>query len=86
MISAQLAIPETRYARSGDVSIAYQVMGEGPIDLIMVPGLVSHAEFFHELPGYTDFLRRLAAFARVISFDKRGQGLSDRIVGRQPIA
>lgn len=81
MASAQLAVPETQYASSGDVSIAYQVMGEGPIDLIMVPGLVSHAEFFHEFPGYTDFLRRLATFARVISFDKRGQGLSDRIDG-----
>jgi pimeloyl-ACP methyl ester carboxylesterase len=56
-------------------------MGQGPIDVVMVPGLVSHVEFFHELPGYTDFLRRLATFARVISFDKRGQGLSDRIVG-----
>jgi len=81
MTPAHLPIPETQYARSGDVSIAYQVMGEGPIDLIMVPGLISHVEFFHELPGYTDFLRRLAAFARVISFDKRGQGLSDRIAG-----
>ena len=81
MASAQLAVPETQYAISGDVSIAYQVMGDGPIDLIMVPGLVSHAEFFHEFPGYTDFLRRLATFARVISFDKRGQGLSDRIEG-----
>jgi pimeloyl-ACP methyl ester carboxylesterase len=76
-----LPVPDTRYAKSGDVSIAYQVMGEGPIDLIMVPGLVSHVEFAHETPGYTDFLRRLASFARVISFDKRGQGLSDRIAG-----
>ena len=75
----QLPLPETRYARSGKVSIAYQVMGDGPIDLLMVPGLLSHVEFFHEFPGYTDFLRRLAAFARVISFDKRGQGLSDRV-------
>ena len=76
-----MPIPETQYARSGNLSIAYQVMGQGPIVLIMVPGLVSHVEFFHELSGYTDFLRRLAAFARVISFDKRGQGLSDRIAG-----
>src|ERR1043165_10015647 len=74
-------IPETRYARSGNVSIAYQVMGDRPIDLIMVPGLLSHIEFFHELAGYTDFLRRLAGFSRVITFDKRGQGLSDRSVG-----
>jgi pimeloyl-ACP methyl ester carboxylesterase len=74
-------MPETRYARSGDISIAYQVLGEGPRDLIFVPGIVSHVEFFHELPGYTDFLRGLAAFARVIVFDKRGSGLSDRVVG-----
>ena len=73
--------PETRYARSGEISIAYQVLGEGPRDLILVPGIVSHVEFFHELPGYTDFLRGLAAFARVIVFDKRGNGLSDRVVG-----
>ena len=50
-----IQLPETRYARSGNVSIAYQVMGDGPVDLIMVPGLLSHIEFFHELPGYTDF-------------------------------
>jgi len=77
----QSALPETRYARAGGVSVAYQIMGDGPVDLIMVPGLVSHVEFFHEIPGYTNFLRRLASFARVISFDKRGQGLSDRMVG-----
>jgi pimeloyl-ACP methyl ester carboxylesterase len=76
-----LELPVTRYAISGDVSIAYQVMGDRPIDLVMVPGLVSHLEFFHELPGYTAFLRRLSKFARVIAFDKRGQGLSDREVG-----
>jgi class 3 adenylate cyclase/pimeloyl-ACP methyl ester carboxylesterase len=74
-------LPPTRYALSGDVSIAYQVMGEAPIDLVMVPGVVSHVEFFHETPGYTAFLRRLSKFARVITFDKRGQGLSDRVSG-----
>ena len=72
-------LPETRYALSGDVNIAYQVMGAGPVDVIMVPGVVSHVEFLHEMPGYTAFLRRLSAFARVVTFDKRGQGLSDRI-------
>jgi hypothetical protein len=56
-------------------------MGDAPIDIIMVPGIVSHVEFLHELPGYTAFLRRLASFARVVTFDKRGQGLSDRISG-----
>src|ERR1700727_2933386 len=76
-----LTLPATQYALSGDVSIAYQVMGDGPLDLIMVPGLVSHVEFLHELAGYTAFLRRLSSFARVVTFDKRGQGLSDRISG-----
>jgi class 3 adenylate cyclase len=71
----------TRYARSGDISVAYQVMGDGPIDLIVVPGLIAHVEFFHELPGYTRFLRGLASFSRVVTFDKRGQGLSDRVGG-----
>src|ERR1700742_582267 len=74
-------LPETRYAQSEEISIAYQVMGEGPIDLLIVPGYVSHIEFGHELPGMTAFLRRLASFARVITFDKRGQGQSDRLAG-----
>ena len=74
-------LPETHYAQSGDVSIAYQVMGEGPTDLVLVPGFISHIEFFHELDGATAFLRRLAGFARVVTFDKRGQGLSDRMAG-----
>lgn len=73
--------PTTRYAVSGDISIAYQTMGDGPIDILLVPGSVSHVEFLHEFAGYTPFLRRLAAFARVVTFDKRGQGLSDRISG-----
>lgn len=75
------ALPETHYALSGDVNIAYQLMGDGPIDIILVPGVVSHVEFLHELPGYTAFLRRLSSFARVVTFDKRGQGLSDRMSG-----
>ena len=74
-------LPETHYALSGDVNIAYQAMGAGPVDIIMVPGFVSHVEFTHELAGYTAFLRRLSTFARVVTFDKRGQGLSDRISG-----
>jgi pimeloyl-ACP methyl ester carboxylesterase len=74
-------LPNTRYALSGDVNIAFQVMGDGPIDIILVPGIVSHVEFLHELPEYTRFLRRLATFARVVTFDKRGQGLSDGISG-----
>src|SRR5664280_1384006 len=75
------ALPETRYALSGDVNIAYQVMGEGPVDIILVPGVVSRADFMHEISGYTAFLRRLSNFARVVAFDKRGQGLSDRMSG-----
>jgi len=78
--------PETRYAMSGDLSIAYQVIGDGPRDLVYVPGIVSHVEFFHELPGYTEFLEGLARFARVIVFDKRGNGLSDRISGAPSVA
>ncbi len=72
---------ETEYADCDDLSIAYQVMGEGPIDIIMVPGLFSHVELYHEFPQYTEFFRKLSTFARVIAFDKRGQGLSDRIAG-----
>jgi class 3 adenylate cyclase/pimeloyl-ACP methyl ester carboxylesterase len=60
-------------------------MGEGPIDIILVPGSVSHVEFPHEMPGYTACLRRLAKFARVVTFDKRGQGLSDRVAGAAPL-
>ena len=68
----------TRYARSGDVSIAYQVAGDGPLDVVFVPGFVSHVEFGWELPGWGPAWRRLASFARLIVFDKRGTGLSDR--------
>lgn len=72
-------MPETRYARSGDLSIAYQVVGEGPIDLLNVPGFVSNVEMSWENPAYARFLRGLASFARLIKFDKRGTGLSDRV-------
>ncbi len=76
-----IKLPETRYAQSGEISIAHQVLGDGPRDLVMIPGVISHVEALHELPGYTAFLRRLSTFGRVISFDKRGQGLSDRVAG-----
>jgi len=78
-------LPETRYAQSGDVSIAFQIMGNGPVDIIVVSGLTSHIEFQHELAGYTAFLRRLSRFARVVTFDKRGQGLSDRMTDAPPL-
>jgi pimeloyl-ACP methyl ester carboxylesterase/DNA-binding winged helix-turn-helix (wHTH) protein len=71
--------PETHYARSGDVNIAYQVLGEGPIDLVFVMGWVSHLEYFWAEPHFARFLRRLASFSRLILFDKRGTGLSDRV-------
>jgi len=71
--------PVTRYARSGDVNIAYQVMGEGALDLVFVMGWVSHLDYFWEEPSFARFLRRLASFSRLILFDKRGTGLSDRV-------
>jgi class 3 adenylate cyclase/esterase/lipase len=70
---------EVRYARSGDVHIAYRVFGEGPRDLVLIPGTLSHAEIFWDFPVNEYLLKRLTAFARVIVFDKRGQGLSDRM-------
>jgi len=71
--------PETRYARSGRLNIAYQVTGDGDRDLVVVPGWVSHVELGWELPPLARFLDRLASFARLIIFDKRGTGLSDRV-------
>ncbi len=69
----------TRYARSGNVNIAYQVIGDGPIDLVFVMGWVSHLEMFWEEPSFASFLNRLASFSRLILFDKRGTGLSDAV-------
>jgi len=71
--------PETRYVKSGDVNIAYQVVGDGPLDLVFVPGFGSHVEHVWEDPSFARFLRRLASFSRLILFDKRGTGLSDRV-------
>ena len=70
---------ETRYARSGDLNIAYQVVGDGPRDLVYVPGWVSNIELMWEDPAMAHFLERLTAFSRLILFDKRGTGLSDRV-------
>ncbi|HKS10101.1 MAG TPA: alpha/beta fold hydrolase [Pyrinomonadaceae bacterium] len=72
-------IPETMYARSGDVNIAYQVIGDAPLDLVFVMGWVSHLEYFWREPNFARFLLRLASFSRLILFDKRGTGLSDRV-------
>ncbi len=76
-ITAEL--PQVHYARSGDVNIAWQQIGKGPIDLIFVMGWVSHLEWFWKEPSFAGFLRGLAGFCRVILFDKRGTGLSDRV-------
>ena len=70
---------ETRYARSGDVHIAYQIVGDGPLDLVFSPSPVSNLEVGWEWPPFARFLGRLAAFSRLILFDKRGTGLSDRV-------
>ncbi len=74
-----VSVPQTHYAHSGDVSIAYQVLGQGPIDLVFVMGWVSHLDYFWQEPSFARFLRRLASFSRLILFDKRGTGLSDRV-------
>jgi pimeloyl-ACP methyl ester carboxylesterase/DNA-binding CsgD family transcriptional regulator len=72
--------PETRYARSSDVHIAYQVFGDGPIDIVFVQGFISNLEVQWEDPGLTHLFNRLGSFARLIVFDKRGSGLSDRVI------
>ena len=71
--------PKTQYARNGDVNIAYQVLGDGPIDLVVLPGFISHLDLWWTLPEVTAFMRRLASFSRLILFDKRGTGLSDPV-------
>jgi class 3 adenylate cyclase len=73
--------PETRYAKSGDVRIAYQVAGTGSLDLVLVPGFVTNLDLIWEYPAYSGLLSRLVAFSRLIVFDKRGTGLSDRMAG-----
>ena len=72
-------MPETHYTKSGGINIAYQVVGEGPLDLVYVPGWVSNVEGSWEEPTQERFLRRLASFSRLILFDKRGTGLSDPV-------
>jgi class 3 adenylate cyclase/alpha-beta hydrolase superfamily lysophospholipase len=74
-----MTAPVTRYAKSGDVHIAYQVFGSGPIDLVFVPGFISHVENYWDHPDLARWLLRLGSFARVITFDKRGTGLSDPV-------
>ena len=76
---ARVRVPNVRYARNGEVSIAYQVLGEGPQDLVFVTGFVSHLEVLWEAPQVRRFFERLASFSRLIIWDKREQGLSDRM-------
>jgi pimeloyl-ACP methyl ester carboxylesterase len=71
--------PETQYAKSGELNIAYQVVGDGPFDLLHIPGFVSNIELAWEEPTCASFLERLASFSRLILFDKRGTGMSDRV-------
>jgi class 3 adenylate cyclase len=77
--SIVIDVPETHYAKADDgVHVAYQVFGQGPFDLVVIPGFISHVEWAWEDPALASFLHRLAAFARVVIFDKRGTGMSDR--------
>ena len=78
-----ISLPETRYAKSGDTYIAYQIMGNGPFDLVLVPGFITHLDMQMELAPYASFMARLASFCRLIRFDKRGTGLSDRLTRRE---
>jgi pimeloyl-ACP methyl ester carboxylesterase/DNA-binding winged helix-turn-helix (wHTH) protein len=82
---AAIAAASVKYAKSGNVHIAYRILGDGPRDIVMIPGTLSHLEFFWATPSNQHLLKRLTAFARVILFDKRGQGLSDRVVAEQTL-
>jgi pimeloyl-ACP methyl ester carboxylesterase len=71
--------PDTHYATSGEVQIAYQVIGTGPLDLVLVPGYISNLDHAWEEPSLVHLISRLSSFSRLILFDKRGTGLSDRL-------
>ena len=71
-------VAETKYAKTGDLHIAYQVVGRGPRDVVIVPGFFSHIEYQWEEPRFAHMLQRLVSFSRLICYDKRGTGLSDR--------
>ena len=73
-----MELPNTLYAKSGDVYVAYQVFGNGPIDLVLVPGWISNLDIGWDCHAFANWLRRMGQFARVVIFDKRGTGLSDR--------
>jgi pimeloyl-ACP methyl ester carboxylesterase len=78
-VNLMITMPSTQYARSGELSIAYQVVGDGPMDLVLVPGFYSHVEMAWENPSMVRVIERLAAFARLILWDKPGSGLSDPV-------
>jgi class 3 adenylate cyclase len=80
-VNLMITMPSTQYARAGDISIAYQVVGDGPIDVVLVPGYVSHVEMLWEFPGAVRMIERMTSFARLIVFDKRGGGMSDPVAG-----
>jgi pimeloyl-ACP methyl ester carboxylesterase len=80
-MSKNVGRPRTHYAKSGDISIAYQVTGDGPLDLIVVPGWMSNVDMHWQVLGYEEWVARMTSFCRLIVFDKRGTGLSDRDVG-----
>ncbi len=74
-------MPETRYAQSGELSIAYQCVGDGPLDILFIPGFVSNVELLWEIPSWAELLTRLSGLGRLVFFDKRGTGCSDRTLG-----
>src|SRR6266508_3290620 len=74
-------IPETHYAKRGDLSMAYQVLGEGDLDLVFIPGFISNGDLSWQAPLFSELFRRFESFARMITFDKRGTGLSERTLG-----
>ena len=82
---ATRVLSEVRYARSGDVNIAYRVAGDGPFDVVFVPGTTSHVEFVMDVPGVRALIEHLASFSRLIFFDKRGTGLSDPVDAGTPL-
>jgi class 3 adenylate cyclase len=78
-------VPATQYARSGDLQIAYQVVGEGRLDIVMVPTYLSNIEMYWDLPFFSRFYERLSSFSRLILFDRRGCGMSDGVAGATPL-
>jgi class 3 adenylate cyclase len=78
-------VSEVRYARSGDVNIAYRIAGDGPFDVVFVPGTTSHVELTWDVPFFAKMFNRIASFARVIHFDKRGTGMSDAVPADSPL-